>query len=64
MIIPECDCAKPMSPKMKLLILVLALLVLGAGLFTAVRFIKTRPKPPAPSGGHCAPGRNDQGHGG
>lgn len=46
MIIPECDCAKPMSPKMKLLILVLALLVLGAGIFTAVRFIQTRPKPP------------------
>lgn len=46
MIIPECDCTKPMSPKIKLLILVLALLVLGAGIFTAVRFIKTRPKPP------------------
>jgi RND family efflux transporter MFP subunit len=46
MIIPECDCSRPMSFKMKLLVLVLALLVLGAGIFTAVHFIKTRPKPP------------------
>lgn len=46
MMIPECDCSKPMSATMKLLILLLALLVLGAGIFTAVRFIQTRPKPP------------------
>ncbi|MDO9584028.1 MAG: efflux RND transporter periplasmic adaptor subunit [Desulfomicrobium sp.] len=46
MMMPERDNANPMSPKVKLLILVLALLVLGTGIFTAVRFIKTRPKPP------------------
>lgn len=46
MMIPECDCSKPMSATMKLLILLLALLALAAGIFTAVRFVQTRPKPP------------------
>lgn len=46
MMMLERDYANPMSPKVKLLILVLALLVLGTGILTAVRFIKTRPKPP------------------
>jgi RND family efflux transporter MFP subunit len=35
-----------MSPKMKMVILLLALLILGAGIFTAMRFINSRPKPP------------------
>jgi RND family efflux transporter MFP subunit len=46
MIIPECDNTKPLPRRVKLLVLVLSLLVLGAGIFMAVRFIKTRPKPP------------------
>lgn len=46
MIIPECDSTKPFPPKVRLLIFVLCALVLGAGIFTAVRFIQTRPKPP------------------
>ena len=46
MIIPECDNTKPLPGRVKLLVLALSLLVLGAGIFMAVRFIKTRPKPP------------------
>jgi RND family efflux transporter MFP subunit len=46
MIIPECDCTRPMPVKFKLLILLLSLLIIGAGILVAVRFIKTRPKPP------------------
>lgn len=46
MIIPECDCSKPMPLKTKLLVLVLTLVVLGAGIFAAARFIATRPTPP------------------
>jgi RND family efflux transporter MFP subunit len=46
MIIPECDGSKPLPSKAKLLILLLCALILGAGVFTAIRFIKTRPKPP------------------
>lgn len=46
MIIPDCDNTKPLPRRIKLLVLVLSLLVIGAGIFMAVRFIKTRPKPP------------------
>ena len=46
MIIPECDNTRPLSRRIKLLVLFLSLLVIGAGIFMAVRFIKTRPKPP------------------
>lgn len=46
MIIPECDNTRPLPRRIKLLVLVLSLLVIGAGIFMAVRFIKTRPKPP------------------
>ncbi len=46
MIIPECDGTKPLPSKAKLLIILLCALILGAGAFTAVRFIKSRPKPP------------------
>ena len=46
MIIPECDTTSPLPRRIKLLVLVLSLLVIGAGIFLAVRFIKTRPKPP------------------
>ena len=46
MIIPECDNSKPLPAKVKLLVLILALLILGAGIFTAIRFIQTRPQPP------------------
>ena len=46
MIIPECDNTKPLPGRIKLLVLVLSLLVIGAGIFMAARFIKTRPKPP------------------
>jgi len=46
MIIPECDTTRPLPRRIKLLVLVLSLLVIGAGIFMAVRFIKTRPKPP------------------
>jgi len=46
MIIPECDTTKPLPPKVKLLILLLSLLVLGAGIFIAIRFIQTRTQPP------------------
>jgi RND family efflux transporter MFP subunit len=45
MIIPECDNTKPLPRQIKLLALVLSLLVIGAGIFMAVHFIKTRPKP-------------------
>jgi RND family efflux transporter MFP subunit len=46
MIIPECDSSKPLPSKARIVIFLLAVLVLGAGVFTAVRFIQTRPKPP------------------
>lgn len=46
MIIPECDSSRPLPSKARILIFVLCVLVLGAGVFTAVRFIQTRPKPP------------------
>lgn len=46
MIIPECDSSKPLPSKVRIAIFLLAVLVLGAGIFTAVRFIQTRPKPP------------------
>ena len=46
MIIPECDCTTPFSAKARILIFTLCVLVLAAGVFTAVRFIQTRPKPP------------------
>ncbi|SFL32111.1 RND family efflux transporter, MFP subunit [Desulfomicrobium norvegicum] len=46
MIIPECDSTKPLPSKVKLLVVLLSLLFLGAGIFVAVRFIKTRPTPP------------------
>lgn len=46
MIIPECDCTTPFSTKARAIIFILCALVLAAGVFTAVRFVKTRPKPP------------------
>jgi RND family efflux transporter MFP subunit len=46
MIIPECDSSTPLSSRARIVIFLLAALVIGAGVFTAVRFIQTRPKPP------------------
>lgn len=46
MIIPECDSSTPLSSMARIAIFLLAALVIGAGVFTAVRFIQTRPKPP------------------
>jgi RND family efflux transporter MFP subunit len=46
MIIPECDSSKPLPSKVRAAIFLLAVLVLGAGVFAAVRFVQTRPKPP------------------
>lgn len=51
MIIPECDLRTPMSPRLKIMLLALCLVVLGAGIVVAVRFVQTRPvatkRPPA-----------------
>lgn len=46
MIIPECDSSTPLSSMARIAIFLLAALVIGAGVFTAIRFIQTRPKPP------------------
>lgn len=46
MIIPECDSSRPLPSKARIFFLLLAVLVLGAGVFTAVRLVQTRPKPP------------------
>lgn len=45
MIIPECDHSQPMSTRTRMLVLILCLLVLGAGIATGVHFVKTRPVP-------------------
>jgi RND family efflux transporter MFP subunit len=45
MIIPECDCSKPMSTRTRILVFTLCLLVLGAGVMLALRFVQTRPVP-------------------
>jgi len=55
MIIPECDATTPLPPKIRLAVVVLLLAVLGAGIFTAVRFIQTRPKPPQRPPARIAP---------
>jgi RND family efflux transporter MFP subunit len=46
MIIPECDSSKPLPSLARLVIFTLCILIVGAGVFAAVRFIQTRPKPP------------------
>ena len=46
MIIPECDSSKPLPSLARLVIFGLCILIVGAGVFAAVRFIQTRPKPP------------------
>jgi RND family efflux transporter MFP subunit len=46
MIIPECDSSKPLPSLARLVIFALCILIVGAGVFAAVRFIQTRPKPP------------------
>lgn len=42
MIIPECDLHTPMSPRLKIALLLLCVVVLGTGIFAAVRFVQTR----------------------
>lgn len=46
MIIPECDSSRPLPSKARIAIFLLCVLVLGVGVFIAVRFVQTRPKPP------------------